>query len=299
MTPNQLAAHIAAIRKDLAQDSAENAEALVLNLLRELNEPSDDQDHILKLLQERDQLRAQLSEKCDAFNKAHDSYESCHAINVQLRTQLAEANRKLADARHAALSEEQMRYAPLLTIANKLLAIFKHPTRLVTYLEQDQLEKAILALRDNQKGKLKHMSDEYKCPHCGSTKGTWFSRTEPMGHFCEDCGKDVDESPTPQPPTIASEVKRVFADELKQPPAMPDVLHVCNMTKIGNTITNPFTHTTSYTRTDLLTERAKIAAKELAAKGWLPDDANGVVTNQTLKTVTAIIIEAMLKGETK
>lgn len=33
------------------------------------------------------------------------------------------------------------------------------------------------------------------CPHCGSTKDTWFSRTEPMGFVCPDCGQDVDEPP--------------------------------------------------------------------------------------------------------
>jgi len=36
---------------------------------------------------------------------------------------------------------------------------------------------------------------DWKCPHCGSTTGTWFSRVEPMGDFCEDCGKAVDEEP--------------------------------------------------------------------------------------------------------
>jgi hypothetical protein len=34
---------------------------------------------------------------------------------------------------------------------------------------------------------------DWKCPHCGSTTGTWFSRVEPMGDICEDCGKSVDE----------------------------------------------------------------------------------------------------------
>ena len=28
----------------------------------------------------------------------------------------------------------------------------------------------------------------WKCEFCGSNKGTWFSRIEPMGYFCEDCG---------------------------------------------------------------------------------------------------------------
>jgi rubredoxin len=36
---------------------------------------------------------------------------------------------------------------------------------------------------------------DWKCPHCGSTTGTWFSRVEPMGDICEDCGKSVDDAP--------------------------------------------------------------------------------------------------------
>ena len=47
----------------------------------------------------------------------------------------------------------------------------------------------------------------WKCKFCGSSKGTWFSRTVPMGNFCEDCGKcadneveeDGDEIFTPMP----------------------------------------------------------------------------------------------------
>ena len=27
-----------------------------------------------------------------------------------------------------------------------------------------------------------------KCRHCGSDKGSWFSRVIPMGNFCEKCG---------------------------------------------------------------------------------------------------------------
>jgi hypothetical protein len=40
--------------------------------------------------------------------------------------------------------------------------------------------------------------NDWKCPHCGSTTGTWFSRVEPMGDICEDCGKAVDEEPAPE-----------------------------------------------------------------------------------------------------
>ena len=39
---------------------------------------------------------------------------------------------------------------------------------------------------------------DWKCPHCGSTTGTWFSRIEPMGDICEDCGRSVDEEPAPE-----------------------------------------------------------------------------------------------------
>lgn len=35
--------------------------------------------------------------------------------------------------------------------------------------------------------------NEWKCPHCGSDEGTWFSRIEPMGNFCCACAKDVDQ----------------------------------------------------------------------------------------------------------
>lgn len=40
---------------------------------------------------------------------------------------------------------------------------------------------------------LENTSDENsteltKCRHCGSDRGYWFSRTLPMGNFCENCG---------------------------------------------------------------------------------------------------------------
>lgn len=44
MTINQLAGYIASIRKDLAVDSAQNVEALMLNLLKELQPMKPMQD---------------------------------------------------------------------------------------------------------------------------------------------------------------------------------------------------------------------------------------------------------------
>jgi hypothetical protein len=48
----------------------------------------------------------------------------------------------------------------------------------------------------NQNQEIDKLKNDWKCPHCGGTTGAWFSRVEPMGDFCEDCGKAVDEEPT-------------------------------------------------------------------------------------------------------
>jgi hypothetical protein len=54
------------------------------------------------------------------------------------------------------------------------------------------------------------MSDPYDCPHCGSNKEPFFSRSVPMGFYCRDCGKDVDKKQSDQtmsdtPNTVKSE----------------------------------------------------------------------------------------------
>ena len=49
-------------------------------------------------------------------------------------------------------------------------------------------------LNRNNEARFKQASSEdqtspyAKCRHCGSDKGAWFSRVEPMGYFCEECG---------------------------------------------------------------------------------------------------------------
>jgi rubredoxin len=63
--------------------------------------------------------------------------------------------------------------------------------------------------------------DDWKCPHCGSTTGTWFSRVEPMGDICEDCGKAVDEEPivvNPEPsnPFVAQKVDNLSDNEWRR-----------------------------------------------------------------------------------
>ena len=36
------------------------------------------------------------------------------------------------------------------------------------------------------------------CPHCDSNNEPYFSRSVPMGFYCRDCGKDVDEKQSDQ-----------------------------------------------------------------------------------------------------
>ena len=53
------------------------------------------------------------------------------------------------------------------------------------------------------------------CPHCDSNNEPYFSRSVPMGFYCRDCGKDVDEK---QSDTLASvtEQRDRLAEELKE-----------------------------------------------------------------------------------
>ena len=59
------------------------------------------------------------------------------------------------------------------------------------------LAKAIAALGDDSipDGEIRQ-----QCK-CGSTKDLWFSRVEPMGYFCADCGEQDAEHPTTADPT--------------------------------------------------------------------------------------------------
>lgn len=55
---------------------------------------------------------------------------------------------------------------------------------------------------EGEAAKTQDLAWNFVCPHCGSSKGTWFDRSftmdhegkeiEPMGNRCEDCGRLVD-----------------------------------------------------------------------------------------------------------
>jgi predicted RNA-binding Zn-ribbon protein involved in translation (DUF1610 family) len=47
--------------------------------------------------------------------------------------------------------------------------------------------------RNNHDDIFRKEAKSFKCPHCGSDKDPFFSRVEPMGDYCPDCGKNVDE----------------------------------------------------------------------------------------------------------
>ena len=93
---------------------------------------------------------------------------------------------------------------------------------------------------------------EQRCPHCGSDCDAWFSRTEPMGYFCEECGRSRDEAPASNSETNeTTEIKQTkvamsettkfktthqIAHELL---ALPDVPAACSVPTPGD----PHTYT--------------------------------------------------------
>jgi hypothetical protein len=85
----------------------------------------------------------------------------------------------------------------------------------------DHARKAIKGHPDDPHCPLQEPVDYWKCPHCGSTTGTWFSRVEPMGDICEDCGKSVDEEPVvvnlePSNPFVAQKVDNLSDNEWRE-----------------------------------------------------------------------------------
>jgi len=54
-------------------------------------------------------------------------------------------------------------------------------------------------------------ADDIVCPHCGSDNEPYFSRSVPMGFYCRDCGKDVDEKQSDQTISDTPNTRAVFA----------------------------------------------------------------------------------------
>jgi hypothetical protein len=48
------------------------------------------------------------------------------------------------------------------------------------------------------------------CPHCDSNNEPYFSRSLPMGFYCRDCGKDVDEKQSDQTMSDTSRMDSAF-----------------------------------------------------------------------------------------
>ena len=60
-------------------------------------------------------------------------------------------------------------------------------------IEQDRRADEQYQMYGNQSIISEDKNEDYKCPHCGSTKGFWFDRTMPMAYVCKDCGEEVDD----------------------------------------------------------------------------------------------------------
>jgi len=87
--------------------------------------------------------------------------------------------------------------------------------------EHEELETELKQLKAEARlaTALEEQENDWKCPHCGSTSGTYFSRIDPMGDICEDCGKAVDEEPTiylREPTAEESKVLDKVLEELRE-----------------------------------------------------------------------------------
>ena len=149
--------------------------------------------------------------QCPAWETHVSSLE---ALALQLDSKLAEKTNEASKAQKfkqafieteqeiALLREENKEIRKLLKrcvkLTDKILMEMPRPYPVMWFVE---LSEEIGGIYE-QLAELATVPEEpvsdWKCPHCGSTKGTWFSRVEPMGDICEDCGKSVDEEPVIQ-----------------------------------------------------------------------------------------------------
>ncbi len=56
------------------------------------------------------------------------------------------------------------------------------------------------------------------CPHCDSNNEPYFSRSVPMGFYCRDCGKDVDEKQSDQTMSDTPNTRDVIQAAVKSQP---------------------------------------------------------------------------------
>jgi len=54
---------------------------------------------------------------------------------------------------------------------------------------------------------------QQNCKHCGSTEDFWWSRTEPMGYYCSDCGKEYEPERTMNTDTPRTDEWETYCDE--------------------------------------------------------------------------------------
>jgi hypothetical protein len=130
--------------------------------------------------------------------------EACEAMGLKAFVVPVETYRQL-ERELADKINEVARLREQLTRVIGIAEKFRWHTRTHEWISmKDELDK----IKTEHEARLATAPEEpendWKCPHCGSTTGAWFSRVEPMGDFCEDCGKSVDEEPVTEKDTKVS-----------------------------------------------------------------------------------------------
>ena len=165
---------------------------------------------------------AEVSSKQTMLTAQSDSVELYHAL-CDRSADFSKALDACRDYRKQ-LAEKTNEVARLRKLMNRAIAIAdKSLDCLIPVFrgEHEELETELKQLKAEARlaTALEEQENDWKCPHCGSTSGTYFSRIDPMGDICEDCGKAVDEEPTiylREPTAEESKVLDKVLEELRE-----------------------------------------------------------------------------------
>ncbi len=131
--------------------------------------------------------KAEAEGLCELLNKLEGELNDYRNLAFQSERKLEEAQQQLLvkrsnnrrlDARNKRLEHESEKLKEELE---------SHAWTISPAMAQAKIDE-LVEQRDRLAEALRE--DDIVCPHCGSDKDPFFSRIEPMGDYCPDCGKE-------------------------------------------------------------------------------------------------------------